>query len=200
MKLSTSNKFDVSQIADTNSFQDLEPFFDYINSFVSDVVQGFNKKISFADNINYTPLPLTVQHGVPINIGNYSPIGVFITSETPFSYYELDTNNDSTKNLTLRFKTPQNVFAKSAVWQMGNVIKYKVLDASPYSVGDVAAVAQFGLASNNGYFLIVDIDEENDYLYVLNRKRGDATDDENRTGFVGVTLAKYRITAGIING
>ena len=61
MKLTTSNTFDVSQVAETKSFQELEPFFDYINTFSSDVVQAFNKQITLSDNLNVTFKTLSLQ-------------------------------------------------------------------------------------------------------------------------------------------
>ena len=87
MKLTTSNTFDVSQVAETKSFQELEPFFDYINTFSSDVVQAFNKQITLSDNLNVTFKTLSLQHGIGINLGKITPIAVLIQSETPYIGY-----------------------------------------------------------------------------------------------------------------
>ena len=104
MKLGTSNTFDVSQIADTKAYEELNPFFDYINSFTTDVVTGFNKQINLRDNLDYTSIPLSVKHGTPVNIGKRNPMGLFIMSETPYTTYALTTNPDSSKNLIVYFK------------------------------------------------------------------------------------------------
>lgn len=199
MKLTTSNTYDVSQIADSKSYQELETFFDYINTFSSDVVQAFNKRISFTDNLTYESFTLSVAHGQGINIGAYKPLSVFIQSETPWISYKLTTNADSTKVLTVFFKETHNIFAKTAIWQAGTIVRYVVQDVLSYSVGDVVKFSGFLTRENNGNYLITEIDTDNNYLYVNNRNRTSATGDESKTGFGGTSLVKHSIVVGIIN-
>lgn len=199
MKLSTSNTFDVSQVAETKSFQELEPFFDYINTFSSDVVQAFNKQITLTDNLNVTFKTLSLQHGVGVNIGKITPIAVLIQSETPYIGYSLTTLADSSRMLFVYFKATQNVLATSAIWQAGTITRYKIQDVTPFSVGDVVKLQGFGTANNNNTCPIVEIDTTNKYLYVNNRKRTSATGDESKTSFVGDTLQTYVINVGFIN-
>jgi len=199
MKLSTSSTFDVSQVASTKSYQELEPFFDYINTFSTDVVQAFNKQITLTDNLNVSFQTLSLQHGVGVNIGKVTPVGVLIQSETPYIGYSLTTLADSTRMLYVFFKEAQNVLANSAIWQAGTITRYKVQDVAPFSVGDVIKVISFGTANNNGTFPIVEIDTTNKYLYLNNRKRTSATGDESKTSFVGDSLKTYTIRLGLIN-
>jgi len=199
MKLGTSNTFDVSQIADTKAYEELNPFFDYINSFTTDVVTGFNKQLNLRDNLDYTSLALTVKHGTPVNIGKRNPMGLFIMSETPYNTYALTTNSDSTKNLIVYFKGAQNILVKEAVWQSGTIVRYLALDVSPYSLGDFITISGMGTANNNGSFLITEIDATNNYIYVINRNRTSATGDELKTAFVGAQPTSRNITLGILN-
>lgn len=200
MKLSTSNTFDVAQISDTKTFEEISPFFDYVNGFTSDVVQAFNKRITFSENINYTSLALVLQHGIPTNIGKYSPIGLFFKSETPLLSYNLTTNADSTVNLTVFFKENHGCFTKSAMWVAGTIVRYVVQSVTPYSVGDVVNISRFSTVVNNGNYLINEIDSENNYIYVNNRNRTSATGDENKVGFSGTSLSKRVITVGLVLG
>lgn len=199
MKLNTSNTFDVSQVADTKSFQELEPFFDYINTFSTDVVQAFNKQITLTDNLNYTQKSLSVQHGVGVNLGKITPLAIFIQSETPYLGYKLSTLSDSSKVLYVYFKTAQNILSNSAVWQAGTITRYKIQDVTPFSVNDVVIAQGFGTANNNNTCPIVEIDTTNNYLYLNNRKRTSATGDESRTTFVGSALQTYTISIGLLN-
>lgn len=199
MKLTTSNTFDVSQVAETKSFQELEPFFDYINTFSSDVVQAFNKQITLSDNLNVTFKTLSLQHGIGINLGKITPIAVLIQSETPYIGYSLTTMSDSTRMLYVYFKATQNVLATSAIWQAGTITRYKIQDVTPFSVGDVVKLQGFGTANNNNTCPIVEIDTTNKYLYVNNRKRTSATGDESKTSYVGDTLQSYVVNIGLIN-
>lgn len=199
MKLTTSNTFDVSQVAETKSFQELEPFFDYINTFSSDVIQAFNKQITLSDNLNVTFKTLSLQHGIGINLGKITPIAVLIQSETPYIGYSLTTMSDSTRMLYVYFKATQNVLATSAIWQAGTITRYKIQDVTPFSVGDVVKLQGFGTANNNNTCPIVEIDTTNKYLYVNNRKRTSATGDESKTSYVGDTLQSYVVNIGLIN-
>lgn len=199
MKLTVSNTYDVSQIANSKSYQELQTFFDYFSSLTTDVVQGFNKNITLGDNLNFQTISLVVKHGIPINIGKYSPIGIFLDTEANIVSYRLVTNSDSTKNLTIYLKSPQNCQAKAAIWQVGSVTRYTVIDTTPYLQGDIVSFSGFGTSSNNGNFLVVDTDSENNYLYVINRKRSSATGDELRSGFVGSVLDSVKVTMGIFN-
>jgi len=198
MKLSVSNTFDISQIADTKTFEEISPFFDYVNGFTSDVVQAFSKRITFTENMSYTSLPLTLQHGAPTNIGKYSPIGVFFKSETPILSHSLTTNADSTVSLSVYFKETHNSFTKSATWQAGTIVRYQVQDVSPFFVGDSVRITNFSTASNNGVFLVLEIDRDNNYIYVSNRNRTSATGDEIKVGFSGNPLAKRAVTIGLV--
>lgn len=200
MKLSTSNTFDISQISDTKTFEEISPFFDYVNGFTSDVVQAFNKRITFTENLNFTSLSLTLQHGTPTNIGKYSPIGIFFKSETPILSYSLTTNADSTINLSVYFKENHNTYTKSATWIAGTIVRYVVQDVTPLAVGDVVKLTNFSTASNNGTYLINEIDVDNNYIYVNNRNRTSTTGDEIKVGFSGSPLAKRAITVGLILG
>lgn len=198
MKLGTSNTFDISQIADTKTFEEISPFFDYVNGFTSDVVQAFSKRITFTENMSYASLPLTLQHGTPTNIGKYSPIGVFFKSETPILSYSLTTNADSTVSLSVYFKETHNSFTKSATWQAGTIVRYQVQDVSPLSVGDAVKITNFSNISNNGVFLVLEIDADNNYIYVSNRNRTSATGDEIKVGYSGSPLTKRAVTIGLV--
>lgn len=198
MKLSVSNTFDVSQIADTQTYQEIQPFFDYFNQFTTDIVQGFNNGITFADNLKYFEKNIELKHGTAINIGKITPVSVFFRSTSPILSYKLSTNNDSTKNLIVYFKETQNILAKSATWIAGTTVRYQVQNISAYSVGDVVRFSEFGTAANNGTYLIVEIDSTNSYVYVLNHNRTSATGDETKTGYGGEDLVKYSITLGVL--
>lgn len=199
MKLSTSNTFDVSEVSGTKSYQDLIPFFDFVNTFTSDVVQAFNKQITFTDNLNYTTQSLRLRHGVGVNIGKVNPLFISLKCETSFLTYSLSTLSDSSKLLTVYFKATHNVQSSVALWQAGTIVRYEVRDASPFHAGDVVKMSSFGTANNNGTFLVTEVDLSNNYLYVNNRKRTSATGDELKTTFVGEDALTYSVTLGMIN-
>jgi len=198
MKLTTSNTFDVSAISDSQTYQDAQAFFDYVNGFTSDVVMAFNKRITFSDNMSYASIPLQVQHGTATNIGKYNPIGVFLRSETSILSYNLATNADSTLNISIFFKETHNTFSKSAAWQVGTIVRYQLQDVNPFSVGDVLRINNFTNAANNGVFLVQEIDVENKYVYVNNRNRYNALGDELKVGFSGAPLIKHPVVIGLV--
>lgn len=199
MKLSTSNTYDITPIANTQTYQEIPDFFDFFNSFTTDIVTGFNNQLTLADNFNYIESTLNVKHGIPINIGNVSIVTTFIRSESSVLTYKITTNNDSSKNLTVYFKESQNVLAKAAIWVAGTIVRYTIQNISAYNVGDVVIISNFGTASNNGTFLVTEIDNTNNYIYVINRKRTSATEDESRTGYVGDDLTKVSIVLGVLS-
>lgn len=198
MKISVSNTFDVSTIANTQSFQDLEEFFDYSNKFTSDVVEALTKKLTLNDNFTYTEQLLTVTHGVPINLGQISFSYTLIKSTVPILTYYSYQDSSANYLLTVYFKQAQNALAQSAVWVAGTTTKYFVQNIGNYSIGDSVTFSGFGTATNNGTFLISAIDSANKFLYVQNYKRTSATGDETRTTYAGSAQVKNNITLGLI--
>jgi hypothetical protein len=197
MKISTSSTFDTSTVANTQSFQELNPFFDYMNAFTTDVIQAFNKKITLADNISYTEKSLTLQNNSPLVIGDITVKGVFINSTTPVTSYKIEANSANKKVLTVYFQDTHNIKAKSAVWVAGTTVKYLTDSTSTVTIGDFVNVSGFGTAANNGTYQIIGID--GNYLYLNNYNRSSATGDELKAGYVGSDRKTYSITLGVLS-
>ncbi len=199
MKLSTSNTFDVATIAETKTYQEAKSFFDFVNSFVSEVVEGFRKKLTLRDNFNYNEKELTVTHGTPINLGVMPYTAIFMRSRQPILTYAIEQNNKSEAMLTVYFKVPHSIAAKSCLWQIGNTVKYEVLNANMYSVGERVAVTGFSNNVNNGEFIVAYVDNSSSTLYLLNPFRSDKTADEIKPSHVGKQSAQQKITIGVLN-
>lgn len=199
MKISISNTFDISTVANTKSYQELQSYFDYANRFTYETVQALTKKLTLNDNFNYTSLNLSVSHGEPIvlKIANYSHI--LINSIIPILTYDISQNTLSQYVLTIFFKQNQNIYANSATWVAGTVVKYSVQNIQNYSIGDVVRFSGFKNQTNNGTFLIVGIDSDNSFVFVQNYNRTSATGDEILSTYAGSPLVKNYVTIGVIN-
>jgi hypothetical protein len=199
MKISISNTFDISTVANTKSYQELQSYFDYANRFTYETVQALTKKLTLNDNFSYSTLNLTVSHGEPIvlKISSYSHI--LINSIIPILTYDISQNSLSQYVLTIFFKQTQNIFANSAVWVAGTIVKYSVQNIQNYSIGDVVTFSGFRNQPNNGTYLIVGIDLDTASVFVQNYNRTSSTGDELLSTYSGSPLVKNYVTIGVIN-
>jgi hypothetical protein len=199
MKISISNTFDISTVANTKSYQELQSYFDYANRFTYETVQALTKKLTLNDNFSYATLNLSVSHGEPIVLKITSYSHILINSIIPILTYDISQNSLSQYVLTIFFKQTQNIFANSATWVAGTIVKYSVQNIQNYSIGDVVIFSGFRNQTNNGTFLIVGIDIENSFVFVQNYSRDSATGDEILSTFTGKSLVKNFVTIGVIN-
>jgi hypothetical protein len=199
MKISISNTFDISTVANTKSYQELQSYFDYANRFTYETVQALTKKLTLNDNFSYATLNLSVSHGEPIVLKITSYSHILINSIIPILTYDISQNSLSQYVLTIFFKQTQNIFANSATWVAGTIVKYSVQNIQNYSIGDVVIFSGFRNQTNNGTFLIVGIDIENSLVFVQNYNRDSATGDEILSTFTGKSLVKNFVTIGVIN-
>lgn len=199
MKISISNTFDISTVANTKSYQELQSYFDYANRFTYETVQALTKKLTLNDNFSYSTLNLTVSHGEPIvlKISSYSHI--LINSIIPILTYDISQNSLSQYVLTIFFKQNQNIFANNAVWVAGTIVKYSVQNIQNYSIGDVVTFSGFRNQPNNGTYLIVGIDLDTASVFVQNYNRTSSTGDELLSSYSGSPLVKNYVTIGVIN-
>ena len=199
MKISISNTFDISTVANTKSYQELQSYFDYANRFTYETVQALTKKLTLNDNFSYSTLNLTVSHGEPIvlKISSYSHI--LINSIIPILTYDISQNSLSQYVLTIFFKQNQNIFANSATWVAGTIVKYSVQNIQNYSIGDVVTFSGFRNQPNNGTYLIVGIDLDTASVFVQNYNRTSSTGDELLSSYSGSPLVKNYVTIGVIN-
>jgi hypothetical protein len=199
MKISISNTFDISTVANTKSYQELQSYFDYANRFTYETVQALTKKLTLNDNFSYATLNLSVSHGEPIVLKITSYSHILINSIIPILTYDISQNSLSQYVLTIFFKQTQNIFANSATWVAGTIVKYSVQNIQNYSIGDVVIFSGFRNQTNNGTFLIVGIDSDNSFVFVQNYNRDSATGDEILSTFTGKSLVKNFVTIGVIN-
>jgi hypothetical protein len=199
MKISISNTFDISTVANTKSYQELQSYFDYANRFTNETVQALTKKLTLNDNFSYATLNLSVSHGEPIVLKITSYSHILINSIIPILTYDISQNSLSQYVLTIFFKQTQNIFANSATWVAGTIVKYSVQNIQNYSIGDVVIFSGFRNQTNNGTFLIVGIDSDNSFVFVQNYNRDSATGDEILSTFTGKSLVKNFVTIGVIN-
>jgi hypothetical protein len=199
MKISISNTFDISTVANTKSYQELQSYFDYANRFTYETVQALTKKLTLNDNFSYATLNLSVSHGEPIVLKITSYSHILINSIIPILTYDISQNSLSQYVLTIFFKQTQNIFANSATWVAGTIVKYSVQNIQNYSIGDVVIFSGFRNQTNNGTFLIVGIDIDNSLVFVQNYNRDSATGDEILSTFTGKSLVKNFVTIGVIN-
>ncbi|MFM2009622.1 MAG: hypothetical protein RLZZ479_12 [Bacteroidota bacterium] len=199
MKISISNTFDISTVANTKSYQELQSYFDYANRFTYETVQALTKKLTLNDNFSYATLNLSVSHGEPIVLKITSYSHILINSIIPILTYDISQNSLSQYVLTIFFKQTQNIFANSATWVAGTIVKYSVQNIQNYSIGDVVIFSGFRNQTNNGTFLIVGIDIDNSFVFVQNYNRDSATGDEILSTFTGKSLVKNFVTIGVIN-
>jgi hypothetical protein len=199
MKISISNTFDISTVANTKSYQELQSYFDYANRFTYETVQALTKKLTLNDNFSYATLNLSVSHGEPIVLKITSYSHILINSIIPILTYDISQNLLSQYVLTIFFKQTQNIFANSATWVAGTIVKYSVQNIQNYSIGDVVIFSGFRNQTNNGTFLIVGIDSDNSFVFVQNYNRDSATGDEILSTFTGKSLVKNFVTIGVIN-
>jgi hypothetical protein len=199
MKISISNTFDISTVANTKSYQELQSYFDYANRFTYETVQALTKKLTLNDNFSYSTLNLTVSHGEPIvlKISSYSHI--LINSIIPILTYDISQNSLSQYVLTIFFKQNQNIFANNAIWVAGTIVKYSVQNIQNYSIGDVVTFSGFRNQPNNGTYLIVGIDLDTASVFVQNYNRTSSTGDELLSTYSGSPLVKNYVTIGVIN-
>ena len=199
MKISISNTFDISTVANTKSYQELQSYFDYANRFTYETVQALTKKLTLNDNFSYSTLNLTVSHGEPIvlKISSYSHI--LINSIIPILTYDISQNSLSQYVLTIFVKQNQNIFANNATWVAGTIVKYSVQNIQNYSIGDVVTFSGFRNQPNNGTYLIVGIDLDTASVFVQNYNRTSATGDELLSTYSGSPLVKNYVTIGVIN-
>ncbi|WP_186649001.1 hypothetical protein [Fluviispira vulneris] len=199
MKLSTSSTFDVATVANTRTYQEAKTFFDFMNKFVSEVVEGFSKKLTLGDNFNYSERELSVTHATPMNLGNTPYTTVFIRSRQTILSHKIEQNNKADTVLTVYFKSPHAVAAKSAIWSSGNTVKYEVLNANLYTAGDGVTFEGFSNSANNGTFVVAAVNQNANILYVVNPFRTDAKQDEQRTEYLSKPPQPQKITLGILN-
>jgi hypothetical protein len=199
MKISISNTFDISTVANTKSYQELQSYFDYANRFTYETVQALTKKLTLNDNFSYSTLNLTVSHGEPIvlKISSYSHI--LINSIIPILTYDISQNSLSQYVLTIFFKQNQNIFANNAIWVAGTIVRYSVQNIQNYSIGDVVTFSGFRNQPNNGTYLIVGIDLDTASVFVQNYNRTSSTGDELLSTYSGSPLVKNYVTIGVIN-
>lgn len=200
-KLSTTEVYDKSSIANTNSYKEIETFVDYQIDFATDIVQSYFNGITIKENLKQASFDLTLAHGTTVNIpltSEYTISG--IKSITPIRSYSLSRTTTNTVRLTIYFDKTISIKSDQALWQSSNIVRYRTIPGSIayLKLGDFIKIANFGTAANNGTFQLIEIDTDNNYLYVLNRSRTSATGDETRTTFAGDTDEKESITITFI--
>lgn len=195
MKLTNTDIYDVSQISDTTSYQELQDFIDYVNNFNRDIVKSYFNNITLSENLKSKTLSLSVTHGQTIELPGVSNFVISnIDSLVPIRSYYTYRNANNNIVLQLFFDTSVNVQAKQALHLSGNIIKYKVRDTSNIKLGDFVTYSGFLTQSNNGTFQCIYIDTTNSFLYCINYNRANSTDDEYKTGFSGDIPNKYNIS------
>lgn len=199
MKISISSTFDISTVANTKAYQELQSYFDYSNRFTYETVQALTKKLTLNDNFNYSSYTLSVTHGEPIILKIPTFTHILLNSLVPILSYDIRQNSLSQWVLTVYFKQTQNIYANSAVWVAGTIVKYSVLSIKNYSIGDVVKFTGFRNQINNGSYLIVGIDTENSILFVQNFNRTSGLGDEILATYTGEALTSHAITVGVLN-
>lgn len=104
-----------------------------------------------------------------------TPIGNLESTKATNISFQSEINTPDT------FSVLANLDVDTIDWQSGNTIRYTfngTPDLSSIVAGDYLTVNYATNLSNSGTFLIETVNDGSDYVEVINRDRGDATDDE----------------------
>lgn len=194
-KLTTSEVYDISQIADTNTYKEVSTFIDYQIDFTRDVVESYYNGLTLNENLKKYSYNLSIAHGVPVTLTLKSPFTLSaIESLYAIRSYTVSRSTTNSIILTVWFDETLSVVADQATWIAGTIVRYRTNSVAGLKVGDVVTFSGFGTANNNNTCQITEIDTTNNYLYVNNRKRTSSTGDETRTSYAGTYQDKLTIT------
>ncbi len=107
-KLTIARVFEQSQIAATNAFKDLAPFFDYFGQLTDNVVRILTNGVSLSDNIDGKSFTHKLKHNQPLNISmTKRPVEVRIQKKVPMTpsitSFDWQINGDETIQLLVKF-------------------------------------------------------------------------------------------------
>lgn len=83
-KLSVARIFEVSQIATTKAYSELQPFIDYVNSLADNLVRVLVNGISIRDNLDATIITLEMKDQTPQSVATKKvPLAVYVARCNP---------------------------------------------------------------------------------------------------------------------
>ena len=191
-KLTVSDVYDISQVSDSKSYEDLATFIDYQIDFTKDVVQSYFNGLTISENLKRFTYDLSLSHGQTITLPLNSPYTLSnIESLYAIRCYTLSRTTTNTVSLTVWFDEVIDIVSDSAIWVGSGIIKYRIKDASIFKINDVVRTTEFTTQANNITGQVMFIDVPNNILYVSNYQRFSATADETKSSFGG-TFDKKR--------
>lgn len=110
-KLSIARIFEVSQVAASKAYGELQPFIDYVNSFTDNVIRVLQNGVGIRDNLDAEIKVVTLTHGSPTGVSfRKRPIAVLLCGESgtatnPATSLHASPGDGSQANLTIRFQT-----------------------------------------------------------------------------------------------
>lgn len=103
-KITISRIFEVSLIATSKAYTELQPFIEYVNGLADNVIRILRNGITLGDNIKCSLISQKFTPGQTLTFAvNARPVGVIvIASERPVSSFQWDyTTNDTTITATV---------------------------------------------------------------------------------------------------
>lgn len=110
-KLTVARLFEVSQIATTKAYQDLETFVDYVNSLADNLVRILVNGVSLKDNVDCQIVKLNLKDNTPQSIATTKqPIEVRVQRQIPMTpaitAFTWQIDNTGALQVLVKFDTP----------------------------------------------------------------------------------------------
>lgn len=107
-KLSVARLFEVSQIATTKAFQEMQPFVEYVNQLADNLVRILVNGIGVRDNLDAQLVTLTVSADTPLSVRtNKVPIAALLVRQNPrnplVTGFAWDIDNDGVLRIEVTF-------------------------------------------------------------------------------------------------
>ena len=97
-KITISRIFEVSLIATSKAYTELQPFIDYVNGLADNVIRILRNGITLQDNVKCSIITQKFTPGTELTFAvNARPVGVIVIgSERPVTSFQWDYTTDST--------------------------------------------------------------------------------------------------------
>ena len=98
-KITISRIFEVSLIAASKAYTDMQPFVDYVNSLADNTIRILRNGITLTDNVSCTITSQKFTPGQPLQFAvNARPVGIIILqSDQPVTSFVWTNGNDTTQ-------------------------------------------------------------------------------------------------------
>jgi hypothetical protein len=162
----------------------LEPFIDYVNQNVDQIVRAFINQLTFSDNFRGRVSNIQAYSNTPITLElqNTAATGVIIlTATAKVRSYNLTQLSTGGSQITIVFDEAKPIKTRSVSVSSGILLNYEIEAASQTEPGTLVSISGYGNKGNNGTFLV--IASTSNSLTVANNNTGAAA--ESKTSFTG---------------